>query len=84
MRTATSTARYAPPVLQLSHYEDANGDGDEELQIDFEANTSNNQAHVHAQSDLMQYTTQHSDLDFRPADRTQPRNCPRPQEHVAN
>ena len=53
--TATSTAKYAPPVLQLSHYDDA--DNDEEQQIDFDS------GHPHGQSDLMQYTTQHSDLD---------------------
>lgn len=54
----TSSAKYHPPqpVLQLSNYDD------EEQQIDFAA-SSNENSHHHQESDLMQYTTQHSDLD---------------------
>ena len=52
-----SSAKYHPPqpVLQLSNNDD------EEQQIEFAA-SSNENSHHH-QSDLMQYTTQHSDLD---------------------
>ena len=54
----TSSAKYHPPqpVLQLSNYDD------EEQRIDF-AGSSNENSHHHQESDLMQYTTQHSNLD---------------------
>ena len=52
-----SSVKYHPPqpVLQL------NNNDDEEQQIEFAA--SSNQNSRHHQSDLMRYTTQHSDLD---------------------
>lgn len=55
----TSSAKYHPPqpVLQLSSYHD------EEQQIDSSEASSNENSHHHQETDLMQYTTQHSDLD---------------------